>query len=472
MPRPPTQPAPQRTLRVLDAMAIVVGIVIGSGIFFMPSLVAANAPSSWALLGLWVTGGVVGMLGGLCYAELTTAYPDTGGDYYFLRRAYGPEIGFLFAWGRMTVVQTGALAATAFIAGNYLADALPAVTPAVYAGLIVAALTLLNVMGLTFGKWTQNVLTSAVVLGLFLVAVVGFSLWLGGGPEPGAQAAAGADGAGLGAIGLAMVFVLYTYGGWNEAAYLSAEIRAPQRNIALAILLGVGAVTLVYLVVNLAFLGGLGREGMAASDAVAADLLRRVAGEPGALFISSLVVIAVLSTANATIITGGRSNYALGRDYPALFGFMGRWKTSTSVPGVALLVQGGISLLLIVVAPIFFEEGGVEAMVAYTAPVFWLFFFLVALSVLILRAWDAGTDRPFRVPLYPLVPVLFAVACLYMFFSAIAYAGLGSLFGVAVLLLGVPLLSAVRRARVPVTDPKNVGGGVGTAPRRSVPDTR
>ena len=183
MPTPPTQTAPQRTLRVFDAMAIVVGIVIGSGIFFMPSLVAANAPSSWALLGLWVAGGVVGMLGGLCYAELTTAYPDTGGDYYFLRRAYGPEIGFLFAWGRMTVVQTGALAAAAFIAGNYLADALPAVTPAVYAGLIVAALTLLNVMGLTFGKWTQNVLTSAVVLGLFVVAVVGFALWLGGGPR-------------------------------------------------------------------------------------------------------------------------------------------------------------------------------------------------------------------------------------------------------------------------------------------------
>ena len=438
--------APLRTLRVMDAMAIVVGTVVGSGIFFMPSLVAANSPSSAVMLALWLAGGLVGFIGALCYAELTTAYPDAGGDYYFLRRAYGPEVAFLFAWGRMTVVQTGALAAAAFIAGSYLSSALPALTPAMYAGAIVVGLTLLNALGLSLGKWTQNALTFAILIGLLIVVAAGFYLWLSGGAESVPTAAAGPSSpAGFGAIGLAMVFVLYTYGGWNEAAYISAEIRAPQRNIALALLFGVVAVTAVYLIVNVAFLAGLGRERMAASDAVAADLLGIVAGPWGALFVSFLVMVAVLSTVNATIITGARSNYALGRDYPSLFGFMGGWKARSSVPLAGLLVQAGISILLIVLAPIVFEGGGVEAMVAYTAPVFWFFFFLVGFAVLILRAWDPAAERPFQVPLYPLTPFLFAVVCLYMFFSAIAYAGVGSLFGVLVLLAGVPLLARATR---------------------------
>jgi len=452
---------PRRTLRIFDAMTIVIGIVIGSGIFFMPSLVAANAPGPVFLLGLWLAGGVVGMVGALCYAELTTAYPNAGGDYYFLRRAYGPEIAFLFAWGRMTVIQTGALAAAAFIAGNYLAEALPVGSPAFHAAVLVVALTALNLRGLTLGKGVQNVLTSAVAVGLFVVALAGIIVWFTGPDGAGGAAAVASAPGGAGeptpdftspqffsSLGLAMVFVLYTYGGWNEAAYLSAEIQAPQRNIAMALLSGVGAVTVIYLLVNLAFLGGLGIDGMAGSNAVAADLLRQVAGEGGALFISILVVVAVLSTVNATIITGGRSNYALGRDYPEVFGFMGRWSTASSVPVAALVVQGGVSLVLILLAPLIFDEGGVEAMVAYTAPVFWFFFFLVGLSVLILRAWDPGASRPFRVPMYPLTPFLFCLVCVYMLFSAVAYAGVGSLLGVAVLLAGLPFLSLIRRRQL------------------------
>jgi amino acid transporter len=346
-------------------------------------------------------------------------------------------------------VQTGALAAAAFIAGNYIASAVPVGSPAAYAVVLVMALTALNAFGLSLGKWTQNGLAVAITVGLLAVIGAGFYAAAVGLPpaegvvEPGGGAA-GAPG--LGAIGLAMVFILYTYGGWNEAAYLSAEIRAPQRNIALALVLGVVAVTSVYTIVNAAFLAGLGRERMASSEAVAADLLALVAGRPGAIFVSALVVVAVLSTLNATIITGARSNYALGRDFPQLFGFMGRWREESSVPRPALLVQAAISVFLIIGAPIFFGAGGVEAMVAYTAPVFWFFFFLVGFSVPILRTWDPVAERPFRVPLYPVTPFLFSLVCLYMFFSAIAYAGIGSLVGVAVLVVGIPLL-ALTRAR-------------------------
>jgi amino acid transporter len=322
----------------LDATSVVVGIVVGSGIFFMPSLVAANAPSPGIVLALWLAGGVIALVGSLCYAELAAAYPDAGGDYHFLRRAYGPEVAFLFAWGRMAIVQTGALAAAAFIAGNYLASALPVATPSLYAIAIILALTVLNAFGLSLGKWAQIVLTVTIAVGLLGVVAAGLYVGFAGGSETGAAPLAeeGSSGS-LGAIGLAMVFVLYTYGGWNEAAYLSAEIRPPQRNIAVALVTGVAIVTGVYLLVNASFLLGLGRQGMAGTDAVAADLLERVAGEPGSLLVSALVVIAVLSTVNATVITGARSNYALGRDYPSLFGILGRWKARSGVPLPALL---------------------------------------------------------------------------------------------------------------------------------------
>lgn len=442
---PPKTAGETRRLSAFDAVAIVLGVVIGSGIFGLPSLVAANSPGPVSMLALWVAGGAISLMGALCYAELASAYPDKGGDYHFLRRAYGPELGFLFVWGRMMVIQTGAIAAAAFIAGNYFTEVYPLGehSAAIYAALIVAALTLLNLLGLRFAKWTQNILVAAITVGLLAVIAAGFWLGMTAAPveTPALAEAAPKDVPALfGMTGLALVFVLFTYGGWNEAAYLSAEIDHPRRNISKVLILGIGIVTGIYLLINLALLAGLGRVGMAESKAVAADLLRGVWGESGAVFISVLVVIAVLSTVNASIITGGRSNFALGRDYPRVFGFLGKWNGSKDGPVAALLLQGGITLGLILLAPLVFEEGGLQAMVAYTAPVFWFFFFLAGMSVLVLRWWDPRRERPFRVPLYPLTPFIFCGACLYMLYSAVAYAGAGSLVGVAVVLAGVPFL--------------------------------
>jgi basic amino acid/polyamine antiporter, APA family len=434
------RPAP--TLSLKDAVALTVGIVVGAGIFRTPSLVAANASSEGGVMLVWMAGGLVSLVGALCYAELTTSYPHAGGDYHFLRRAYGKPLAFLFAWARLTVIQTGSVALLAFVFGDYASRLLNLGehSAVIYAALVVVALTAVNVAGVRQGARTQNWLTAVEVLSLVLVIVAGLSLAAAAAPAA-APPPATAQGPGA-SLGLALVFVLLTYGGWNEAAYVSAEVGGPRRNVAWALLLGIAVITCLYMLVNWAYLRGLGLGGVAGSEAVAADLMRRAAGERGAQFVSLLVAVSALTSANATVITGARANYALGRDF-RLFDFLGRWHERANTPSNALLVQGTIALMLVLAAALARE--GFATMVEYTAPVFWLFFFLTGLSLIILRVREPEAERPFRVPLYPLTPLLFCAACAYMLQSSLAYTGAGALAGVAVLLAGLPVLWLAKR---------------------------
>lgn len=430
---------PKPTLSVADAVAIIVGIVIGSGIFKTPSLVASNTPNEFLFLFAWLLGGIVSFIGALCYAELATTYPHAGGEYHFLHRAFGRDIAFLFAWARATVIQTGSIAMLGFVFGDYASQIFPlgeTHSPAIYAATAAIVLTALNIMGVQQGKWTQNLLTAAKVLGLLLVVAVGLFAALP--PEPAAQPSKPSSGA----FGLAMIFVLLTYGGWNEAAYISAELKDVRRNMLRALMLGIAAITVIYLLVNLAYLKGLGLAGMAKSEVVAADLLRNAWGEAGAKFISALIAISALGAMNATIFTGARTNFAWGQDFRTL-GFLGVWNEKASTPANALLVQGLISLGLIALGA--WTRQGFSTMVDYTAPVFWFFFLLTGLSLFVLRTSDAGAQRPFSVPLYPLVPLLFCVFCVYMLQSSLSYTGVGALVGVAVLLVGIPVLMLARK---------------------------
>lgn len=435
-------PAP--TLRLRDAVAITVGIVVGAGIFRTPSIVAANAASENIALLIWLAGGLVTLVGALCYAELATAYPHAGGDYHYLTRAYGRQLAFLYAWSRIAVVQTGSVALLAFVVGDYASQlfSLGTYSSSVYAAFVVVALTGLNVAGVRQGSGAQNWLTAVEVLSLVLVIVAGLAFATSDAPAP----AAPSSGASL---GLALVFVLLTYGGWNEAVYVSAEVDNPRRNIARALLISIGLITVLYLLVNWAFLRGLGLEGLASSQAAAADLMRRAMGEGGARFVSVLVAVSALTSANATVITGARTNYALGRDF-RLFDFLGRWHDRAHTPTNALLVQGAIALVLVFAGSLARE--GFSAMVEYTAPVFWLFFFLAGLSLIILRSKEPEVERPFKVPLYPLTPILFCAACLYMLQSSLTYAGAGALAGVLVLLAGVPVLLLARQRELRAVD--------------------
>lgn len=439
--------APVPTLTLKDAIAITVGIVVGAGIFRTPSLVAANASSESVALLIWLAGGLVTLAGALCYAELATTYPHTGGDYHYLTRAYGRPLAFLYAWSRITVVQTGSVALLAFVVGDYASQlfSLGTYSSSVYAAIVVVALTGLNVAGVRQGSGAQNWLTAVEVLSLILVIIAGFAFAAWGEP---AAAAPSTQTAPQASLGLALVFVLLTYGGWNEAVYVSAEVTNPRRNIARALLISIALITALYLLVNWAFLRGLGLEGLAASDAAAADLMRRATGEGGARFVSVLIAVSALTSANATIITGARTNYALGRDF-RLFDYLGRWHERAQTPSNALLVQGVISLALVFAGS--FAREGFTAMVEYSAPVFWLFFFLAGLSLIVLRTREPEKERAFSVPLYPLTPILFCMACLYMLQSSLTYAGAGAIAGVIVLLVGLPvLLLARQRERRPV----------------------
>jgi basic amino acid/polyamine antiporter, APA family len=427
---------PVPTLKLKDAVAITVGIVVGAGIFRTPSLVAANAGSEIAVLAIWLAGGLVTLVGALCYAELATTYPHAGGDYHYLTRAYGRPLAFLYAWSRIAVVQTGSVALLAFVVGDYASQlfSLGPYSPSLYAALVVVALTALNIAGVRQGSGAQNWLTVVEVLSLILVIVAGLVFATS---DSGAAAPATTPAAPATSLGLALVFVLLTYGGWNEAVYVSAEVENPRRNIARGLLISIGIITTLYLLVNWAFMRGLGLAGLAASEAAAADLMRRAVGEGGARFVSLLVVISALTSANATVITGARTNYALGRDF-RLFDFLGRWHERAHTPTNALLVQGVIALALVFAGS--FAREGFTALVEYTAPVFWFFFFLAGLSLIVLRSKEPDVQRPFSVPLYPITPLLFCAACLYMLQSSLAYAGRGASYGVLVLLVGLPVL--------------------------------
>lgn len=433
---------PEPVLELRDAIALIVGIVVGAGIFKTPALVAANAGGAWAMLSAWLLGGAVSLIGALCYAELATACPHAGGDYHFLTRAYGRKLSFLFAWARLAVITTGSIALLAFVFGDYCTRlyALGAQSSAIYAASIVIVLTAVNIAGVRLGAATQNWLTLLEVLGLLALAVAGLAL------APAAEPAAAADSAHAGppAFGLAMVFVLLTYGGWNEAAYISAEVKAGRRNMLRALVWSTFIITALYLLVNLAYLRAMGLTGMARSQVVAADLLQQVWGGAGAQAISVLISVSALTSINATILFGARSNYALGRDWPAL-AFLGRWNAHTGSPTRALLLQGAVALALIAFGAAMRQ--GFETMVDYTAPVFWLFFLLTGIALFVLRWREPELARPFKVPWYPLLPLAFCASSAWLLYSSLAYTRLGALVGVGVLAAGLPLLALTARRR-------------------------
>ena len=421
---------PKQVFSNLSAVAVIIGIVVGIGIFRLPSIVAQNASSEWHYLSFWLAGGLISIMGALCYAELASARPDAGGEYHFLTSAFGSAVGFLFSWGRLSVIQTGSIALAAFILGDYASVIydLGTYSSSIYAALAVILLTGLNVWGTQPSKNAQNVMTTLIVSIIALAGISGLLNGTGDIQMPNNNISTSA--------GSAMIFVLLTYGGWNEGVYLSAEIKDVRQNISRVLLTALTAITLLYLLINAAYLHILGLETLRNSETIGVALSNQILGSGGAFAMAVIVVISALSTVNATIITGARTNYALGRDFK-MFQFLGRWNNTVNAPINALLLQGAIALALVGLGTI--TKEAVSTMVDYTAPVFWLFILLTTVSLFVFRNEPTPNNGSFKVPFYPFTPIIFILVCLYLLYSSVVFTGNGALIGIGILLLGIPI---------------------------------
>ena len=424
---------PRAEVSVLHGIAFIVGIVVGIGIFKSPQEVAQNVANAPVFIAIWIAGGLITLIGALVYAELGSAYPSGGGEYRFLSHALGRPVALLFAWARVSVLQTGIIAAVAFVFGDYAQRLVPLGPwgPALHAALALFILTVVNLFGAPKGRGFQLLLTGMSVTAIIAVVVAGLSHVPTHGTLTPAPPAGGT------ALGLALIFVLFTYGGWSEAAYLSGDMRDNRRNVMRALVIATGVITLIYVLMNLAYLNVLGLDGIRNSNTVGADAVRKVAGAYSEVALALLICCAALGALNASLFTGARLYRAVGNDLPVLQR-LGLGATHRGNPTAAFLVQGAVAMSLIGFGAM--TRDGFRAMVTFTAPVFWLFLLLVGISFFVLRHREPERERPFRVPLYPLTPALFCLTCAFLLYSSLVYTGLGALVGVAVLLIGVPVV--------------------------------
>lgn len=452
----PHQNMPDRHVSTAYLVMLSVGMVVGAGIFKSPAQVADAAASETWLYLAWMLGGALTLAGALCFAELATAFPNAGGDYHFLGLAYGKRVAFLFAWARFAIINSGSVAFLGFVIGDYLNAVdffyLGQDGPSYYATLSVIAFTFFNLRNARKDAPAHFAMTGLEVMGLLLIGAAALWLALNNTPplttDPGSALTMIPPG-----LGLAMVFVLLAFGGWSEIATLSAEVKDARRGMARALILSIVAITVLYLIVNWAFLRGLGLTGLAQSDAPAADLMQRAFGSGAAVILALAVALAAITSINATIIVAARTTYAAARDYPA-FGALGKWDEARGIPATATWAQGVVSLLLVAFGA--WTRDGFTTIVDYTAPAFWIFMTMSGCGVIILRFKLPNAERPFKTPLYPFTPLIFCAANIFMLWSSVTYVmslpnprvGIG--IGFVVLVLGgAALIYGELRGRKP-----------------------
>ncbi|HWB01190.1 MAG TPA: amino acid permease, partial [Pirellulales bacterium] len=392
---------PRARLSLLDATSLIVGIIIGSGLYRASPLIAGQVTSAWQLVAVWLIGGVFALAGALCYAELATTYPLEGGDFVYLSRAFGRVLGFMFAWCQLWIIRPGSVGAMAFVFAAYARELLPLGRSSmlIYALSAVLLLCGVNIIGVRQGTWTQNLLTGAKVAGLLIV--IGLGLFA----PPREVLAAPLVIGGPSNWSLALILVLFAYSGWNEMPNVAAEVRDPRRNILRALVCGALAVTAIYVLVTIAFLRALGFAGVRASEAVAADLAAQALGPWGASAVSALICVSALGAMNGMTMTGSRVYYAFGRQH-RMFAWLGRWHPRLGTPVASLVTEAAITTATIVALAAVYgpERDAFERLVRFTAPLFWIFLGLVGASLFVLRLHDRAVPRQFCVPGYPVVP--------------------------------------------------------------------
>ncbi len=429
-----------RRLGLFSATMMVIGGIIGSGIFLNPAVVAERVGTPSLTLTVWGMGAVIALIGAFVFAELGQRRPLAGGGYAYLREAFGPLAGFMYAWALLLIMATGAIAAVAMTFASYAVPLLgwPDTARQPLAAGAIALLTVVNLVGIRPGAWTQNVFT---LLKLAAIAALIIAAFLADSVTPAQLVSSHPSGGLVVALGAALVPVLFAFGGWQQTNFVAEELIAPERNLPRALVYGVLAVVAAYLLVNIAYLRALGIDGLAASGAPAADTMAAVAGENGRRLIAAGIVASTFGFLNLVILVSPRVYQAMARD-GLFFGTFARLHPTWRTPVAALLLQGAWATLLLF-------SGSYGQLLDYVVFADWIFFGLTAATLFVLRRRDGGTVAGFRVPLHPWSTIAFIAAAGYVVFGSVVSNPGNALRGTALLLLGIPvfLLWRMRAAR-------------------------
>lgn len=433
-----TQAAPDlpRRIHALGASAIMVGIMVGSGIFRTPPEIAAQLGSPWIILLAWLVGGLVSLFGALTYAELACLFPRSGGIYVFLHEGLGPGVAFVFGWTYMLITKPSAAAAIAVVFAEHVNHLLGVHwDERVVVTVILVALTGVNTFRVEVGEGVAGLLTGVKVMALAGVVVLAMVLWRGSAqnlaPAPVARSF-------FSAIAPVFMAVMWTYDGWSDVAAIAGEVRNPQRSLPRILLLGTGLVTLLYVAVNLVYHWMIPLEEMRRVDTVAPLVAERLVGPAGGTVVTLLILLSTIGSTHGSIITGARVTFGQARD-GLLFSFLGRIHPRHQTPDVALWVQCGLSCVAVWVLT------GFENLTAGFVFTMWIFYALAAVAVIVLRMRRPQMVRPYRCWGYPVVPLVFILVALAMTILIIMENPRQTLPWLALLAAGAPTYYLWRR---------------------------
>jgi APA family basic amino acid/polyamine antiporter len=418
-----------RRLGVFDATMLVMGGIIGSGIFVTPAEVARHVDTPLLIIGVWVLGGIVALAASFVYAELAARRPEVGGQYAYLRDAYGPMPAFLYGWALLLVIQSGGMAAVAITFARYFGNLvqLPVADSAV-AVAVLALLTLINCLGVRSGS---NVQSALMLLKIGAIAVLaGAGLWLAPAAAPHSVAPAVGPISTFAAVGAAMTPVMFSYGGWQTSSFVAGEMRNPQRDLGRGLLFGVAGVILLYCAVAFVCVHALGPAGLAASKTPATDVMRLALGDKGATFIAIGIAISALGFLSQGMLTAPRVYFAMAED-GLFFRRVAEVSATTRVPVVAIILQG-------VAAAVIALSGTFGQILSYVVSVDFIFFGLTGAALFVFRNRDPDQQVAFKAPLHPFTTGLFVAACALTVVATVWNNPVNSLIGYAILLAGVP----------------------------------
>jgi basic amino acid/polyamine antiporter, APA family len=438
-----------RRLSLGDSIAIVIGMMIGGGIFIVPNLVARSLPSSTLIIAVWLLAGVISLIGALACAELGAAFPATGGQYVFLREAYGPGAAFLCGWSLFTVARTAQVAWLAVVSSIYVGYFHPLghVASKLLSVALLAIFTWVNYRGVKFGAVVQNSFTLAKVLGALIIIAAALILGGHGSNNAGSSVGSGEiSGISLSSFGVALISCLLAYDGWVQLSFVAGEIRNPKRNVLRALALGTLVVGAIYLLANIAYMRVLSIPEIAGSEHVGADAASRVLGGAGGTVVSLLILVSVLGTLNGCFLTSPRVYFAQAAD-GLFFRRFAEIHPIYGTPSFAIVAQAVWSAVLLL-------TGSYESLMDYSLFGIWLFYGLMIAGVMVLRRTRADLPRPYRMWGYPITPLIFLAITLWFLSNMLATRPVASFTGLGLILTGMPAYYLWRRYAQVLDSPK------------------